>query len=180
MATKEEVAQFIGLSERQLANIIRENPGAPVAHGKGQWDIQAMVRWYIGVLKAQQKTAAKPEEQTEEEGDPAKIFAKRKNELALKKMEEDVRAMRNKNDLTEFKNGPIDLLEWALAKLAGNLASRHDGLIPRLKIACPDLTPAMMARLEEEVIKFRNECADVTIDFAEYTPNDDEGDYESD
>lgn len=172
MATKEEVAQFLGMTERNLANIIKKYPGAPVAHGKGQWDTQAMVQWYINILKNEAKTAKKPADSTaaseEDEQDIEKAFAKRKRALELEKLESDVLAkqIKNKRDMGEW--GPIAMLEHATEKLAANLSSRFDGFIPRLKLKCPDITPEMMAAMEIEVVAFQNECANSVIDFSDY------------
>lgn len=173
MATKKEVAAHLFITERQLHNIITDNPGAPVAVGRGGWDIDAMRKWYLQLLKANKATKA---DDKDDETDDS--FAKRKQDLELLKLEADVKAkiIKNNKDLNEW--APIDLLEYTISKLSSNLASRFEGLIPRLKISCSDLTPEMMLILEGEVIKFRNELADVEIDLTNYQASDFDSDHD--
>ena len=173
MAMKKEVAEHLFITERQLHNIITDNPGAPVAKGRGGWDIDAMRKWYLQVLK--QNNVSKSPDKDDDEDDS---FAKRKQKLELEKLEADVRAkvIKNNKDLNAW--GPIELLEYTISKLASNLSSRFEGLIPRLKISCNDLTPEMMLVLESEIIKFRNELADVEIDLTNYQASDFDSDHD--
>lgn len=81
-------------------------------------------------------------------------------------------AMENAQSRREL--APIATLEIVLGKLAGDVASTLNGMVPRIKRRLPDIPASVLAIIDEELFKIRARAAAVSLDDAEHDQGDDE------
>jgi phage terminase Nu1 subunit (DNA packaging protein) len=180
MATQAEVATHLGLDERSIRNL-QKIPGSPSARGRGGYDLDEWRYWYISYLRTMGKRggASGPtsDDQTDEERDRESRELEME-ERRLKVREKDINIRIKEAKLAQFEKSwaPIVVIEQALSRVASVLRSRHEGLIPKMKIACPDLSPEAVEVLEVELVAAANECADVSADLSDYVDSDSEFD----
>jgi phage terminase Nu1 subunit (DNA packaging protein) len=81
-------------------------------------------------------------------------------------------AMENAQSRREV--APIATLEVVLGKLAGDVASTLNGLIPRIKRRLPDVPASVLAIIDEELFKIRARAAAVSLEDAEHDEGDED------
>lgn len=81
-------------------------------------------------------------------------------------------AMENAQSRREV--APIAVLEIVLGKLAGDVASTLNGLVPRIRRRLPDVSQSVLAIIDEELFKVRARAAAVSLDDADHDDGDDE------
>ena len=178
MATQAEVAQHLGLSERQIRNL-QKTPGAPVTQGRGVYDLDQWRYWYINYLRKLGPTGAvAPPRDAPGPLDEDEALEREERQLKIEERRLKVRLGHAKLVQFEKSYAPIELLTAAIARTASILRSRHEGLIPKMKIAWPDMPPAAVEVLEGELVAAANECADSAPDLADYLDGDPAGDLE--
>lgn len=90
----------------------------------------------------------------------------------LAKENADAKAM--ENAVTRRELAPTALLELVLGKLAGDVASVLNGVVPQIRRLTPDLPNATLRLIEAELLKVRERAARVSLSEAEADDEDDE------
>lgn len=71
---------------------------------------------------------------------------------------------------------PVSMLEFVLAKMAGEVASTLQGIVPTVKRRVPLIAPDALRIIEEIVVKARNSAAAVTLAEADRVEDDEQED----
>jgi phage terminase Nu1 subunit (DNA packaging protein) len=69
---------------------------------------------------------------------------------------------------------PVSVLELVLAKMAGDVASILQGVVPKVKRRNPGLTSEALGVIEDELIKARMRAAALTLDDVEEEPDEED------
>lgn len=165
--TQSDIAKLLGISERQVRNLIQQGI-LPAAKGRDGMNPLACNHAYI-TYKSQLKS---PIQEAEAEEDEDEEMAREEQRLKLEEKRENIAMKRAKRVLFEKSYAPIELIVETLQQLGGRLASRHDSLIPKMKIAYPDMPPEVREVLEAELTAAVNECADILPDLSDYMDSD--------
>lgn len=164
MATQTEVAEFIGLTDRQIRNLQAQGH-MHRSSGRGGMNLQKAVQEYITYLKAgralEEGGPADPDENGGSELDRER---KRLNNEIIK---ERLKAMRK-------ENVPIWLLTEALVKVVEQIGARCDAMLQKAKLANPDMSERVFNVLNKEVVALKNAIAGIEIDLRDYEPEDEE------
>ncbi|MCL9783651.1 hypothetical protein M9194_19690 [Vibrio sp. S4M6] len=169
-----DIAALLKISDRQLRTLISEG-FIPDAKPRSGFDPLACVHAYITYKTKSKSSQEKPEvgagepELTEEEQ-----FERKEKLLKLEEREEKLAMMKAKRHLFEKSYAPIEIIVDTLQQVGARLASRHDSLIPKMKISYPDLPQAAVEALEAELTAAVNECADILPDLSDYVDSDPE------
>lgn len=78
------------------------------------------------------------------------------------------------NAVTRKELAPIGVLEFVLAKMAGEVASVLQAIVPRVKRRVPEIAPAALQVLEDELIKARTRAASMSLADAEDADEDED------
>lgn len=177
MATQEEIARHLDLSDRSIREL-QKQPGAPVKRGRGDYDLEAWTHFYIRYLRAQKglrEDGLLPEAGSDEDGDEETRRLKlREQRLKIEEREERIAGQRAKRLIFERTYGPLTLITHAVESVAISLNSRLEALVPRLKQAYPDLSPEAVAVLQKELIAASNELSSIQPDFSDYVGGSEE------
>ncbi len=99
--------------------------------------------------------------------DPAELEYQR---FRKTKAEADKIELGNVIEKREF--APVDLLEWALANLAEQVASTLDAIPATIKNHVPHLKASDLSIIEREITKCRNTAADVKLPWDQLSKSD--------
>lgn len=168
MATQEDIARHLDLSDRSIRDL-QKMPGAPVKRGRGEYDLDEWRLFYIRVLRSQRGAAGAADE-PEAGDDDAEVreLKLREQRLKVEAREESIAAMRAKRVVFERTYAPVDLITHAVESVASALSARLEALIPKIKMACPDLSVEAIGVLQKEVAAASNELASIQPDFDDY------------
>ncbi|QXM18757.1 helix-turn-helix domain-containing protein [Vibrio phage ST2-1pr] len=172
--TQSDIAKLLGISERQVRNLIQQGI-LPAAKGRDGMNPLACNHAYI-TYKSRDKTQSSEPEVGEdgEELSEEKQLEREELRLKIEDKRESVAMKKAKRVLFEKSYAPIELIVETLVQLSSRVNSRLDGLLPKLKTVWPDMPPEAVEKLEEEIIKASNECADVRPDLSDYFDGDPE------
>jgi phage terminase Nu1 subunit (DNA packaging protein) len=177
MATQEEIARHLDLSDRSIRDL-QKQPGAPVKRGRGDYDLEAWTHFYIRFLRAQKGVrdgGLFPEVEGDEDSDEETRRLKlREQQLKIEEREERIAGQRAKRLVFERQYAPIYLITHAVVSVASSINARLEALVPRLKQACPDLSAEGIAALQKELIAASNELANIEPDFSDYADSSEE------
>lgn len=81
-------------------------------------------------------------------------------------------AMENATSRREL--APVSVLELVLAKMAGDVASILQGIVPRVKRRAPAITSEALAVVEDELIKARTRAAALSLADVEEAPDEED------
>ncbi|WP_171966494.1 terminase small subunit [Mariprofundus micogutta] len=88
---------------------------------------------------------------------------------------EKARETKARADGLEIKNAvsrrelvPVGVVEWLVGGVCAKLASGLESLPVKLKRRCPKLNATDLHLIDSEITKWRNEMADMDLDFDEY------------
>jgi phage terminase Nu1 subunit (DNA packaging protein) len=81
-------------------------------------------------------------------------------------------AMENATSRREL--APVSVLELVLAKMAGDVASILQGIVPRVKRRVPTITSEALGVVEDELIKARTRAAGLSLDDIDDAADDEE------
>lgn len=94
--------------------------------------------------------------------------------LKIEERQESLALKKAKRLLFVKEYGPIAMIEDALQQVGSRLASHHESLIPKMKLAWPDMPPEAVEVLEAVLTAAINECADILPDLSDYFAGGDE------
>ncbi|EDV5758672.1 terminase, partial [Salmonella enterica subsp. salamae] len=115
MATQAEVAEHLGITERQLRNL-QKVPGAPKARGRGDYDKDAWRYFYFSFLKHGGKSGIDGDEESENDYEEKLLIAR------WKLTEEQAVAQKLKNLVTEGRMIDTGFCIFFLSRLAMDLS----------------------------------------------------------
>ncbi|EOD9110319.1 hypothetical protein ACJPQX_20790 [Vibrio vulnificus] len=165
--TQSDIAKLLGISDRQVRNLTQQGI-LPAAKGRDGMNPLACIHQYI-TYKSQLKS---PTQEAETEVDEDEELAREEQRLKLEDKRETIAMKKAKRVLFEKTYGPIEIIVDTLQQVGGRLASRHDSLIPKMKIAYPDLPQSAIEVLEAELTAAVNECTDILPDLSDYFEGD--------
>lgn len=175
MATQAEVAEHLGLSDRQIRNL-SELPGAPKPKGRGGWDIDAWRYFYINYLRSKSRESSSSEGSEGGEGSPEKL---REQQLKNEERQERILISRVKRRILAKRYAPIELISVAVSRTATELRTRVESWLPRLKKIWPDMPPEANELLQRELAEAINELAEIRVNLSDYDVGDIERDLDS-
>ncbi|EBZ9517015.1 terminase [Salmonella enterica subsp. enterica serovar Eastbourne] len=150
MATQAEVAEHLGITERQLRNL-QKVPGSPKVRGRGDYDKDAWRYFYLSYLQRGGKV--EPDEDGNDDYEEKLLIAR------WKLTEEQAVAQRLKNQVTEGKMIDTGFCVFFLSRLAMDLSSTLDAIPLAMQRKFPDMSPQQIAHLKTLVAKGANQCA---------------------
>ncbi|EAC0556281.1 terminase [Salmonella enterica subsp. enterica] len=150
MATQAEVAEHLGITERQLRNL-QKVPGAPKNRRRGEYDIDAWRYFYLSYLQRGGK--ADPDEDGSNDYEEKLLIAR------WKLTEEQAVAQKLKNLVTEGKMIDTDFCVFFLSRLAMDLSSTLDAIPLAMQRKFPEMPPQQITHLKTLVAKGANQCA---------------------
>lgn len=171
--TQKDIAYLLGLkSDKQIRNLIQQGV-LPAAKGRDGMDPLKCIHAYI-TFKSKAKSASTKAEVDgdDEEPNEEEQLALEEKKLKLEDKRETIAMKRAKRLLFEKSYAPIEIIVDTLQQVGGRLSSRHDSLISKMKIACPDLPQPAVDALEKELTGAVNECTDILPDLSEYFEGD--------
>lgn len=167
--TQGDIAKLLSISDRQVRNLI--NKGIlPAAKGRDGMNPLACLHAYIS-FKSQTGEA---EPKSEASADEEEKLGRLEFRLKLEDKKETILFKKAKRVVFEKTFGPIQMIIDVLQQVGGRLASRHESLIPKMKLAWPDMPHEAVEVLENELMAAVNECADVLPDLTDYEKCSDE------
>lgn len=162
--TRSDIAQLLNISVRQVSNLIAQGV-LPAAKGRNGMNPLACIHAYVA-FKSQGKELVSKEETLPQNEEVA--FEKRERQLKLEDRQETIAMKRAKRVLFEKTYAPIEVIVDALQQVGSRMSSHIDGLVPKIKLAWPDMPPEAIEVLEIEIAATMNECADVQPDLSKY------------
>jgi len=157
MATRKEVSEHLGLSERQITNL--SNKGIlPKAKGRGGNSLDDCRKAYISYLRSRTKVVTNGEID-----DDVDITRERALNLRV-----DTRLKELKEQQIRRELASVDALEWVLSKTASQIAAQLDAIPLRIKRRDKTFTANQIAVVSREIIVCQNACANLTLDLDEY------------
>ncbi|MCL1124148.1 hypothetical protein [Shewanella surugensis] len=166
---QEDIASLLYISSRQVRNLMQQG-FLPQAKGRDGIDPLACIHAYITYKSKSRNSKEKAETDADEEEE----FDKIENKLKLEDKRESIAMKRAKRMLFEKTYGPLDIISDVLQQVGGNLATIHDGLISKMKLAWPDMPVEAVEVLTNELTAAANECSEITPDLSDYTDGDPE------
>lgn len=165
MATQQEVADFIGLTTRQIRNL-QSGGYMHKANGKGGMNLQKAVQEYITYLKAGRSLEEGGNDYDESGSSELDRERKALNNEIIK---ERLKALRK-------ENVPVWLLTDALVKVVEQIGARCDSMLQKTKLASPDMSERVLNVINKEIVALKNSIAAIDIDLTDFEPEDDEED----
>lgn len=172
MATQDEVAKHLSLSDKQIRNLSKL-PGAPTPRGRGGLDLDAWRNFYIEYLRARARGGVVEDEPEVGENPQAKD---REQFLKNEERQERILISRIKRRILAKRYAPIELVSVAVSRTAIELRTRVESWPPRLKKVWPDMPAEASKLLQQELVKALNELANIRIDLSDYDVGDIERD----
>lgn len=172
MATQMEVAEHLGLSDRQIRNL-SDLPGAPKPKGRGGWDIDAWRYFYIEYLRARSRDISEDDEPEAGGDTPEKVQEQR---LKNTERQERILIARVKRRILARRYAPIELISAAVTRTSVELRTRVESWPSRLKKIWLDMPPEASQMLQKELANALNELADIRVDLSGYDVGDIERD----
>lgn len=162
--TRADIAVLLNISDRQVTRLISKGILSNPKANKGM-DPLMCIHSYIayrsqatGVDEGVDIPLENQEEHINRERDLLKLEELREN-IAMKK---------SKRVLFEKTYAPIEMIVDALQQVGSRMSSHIDGLVPKIKLAWPEMPPEAIEVLEAEIAATMNECADVQPDLSKY------------
>lgn len=152
MATQAEVAEHLGITERQLRNL-QKVPGAPKARGRGDYDKDAWRYFYFSFLKHGGKSGIDGDKESENDYEEKLLIAR------WKLTEEQAVAQKLKNLVTEGRMIDTGFCIFFLSRLAMDLSSTLDAIPLAMQRKFPEMPPQQITHLKTLVAKGANQCA---------------------
>lgn len=162
--TRTDIAALLNISDRQVTRLISKGILANPKAGKGM-DPLMCVHSYIAYRSQVSEVGVGvdiPPEMNEES------VSREKDQLKLEELRENIAMKRAKRVLFEKTYAPIEVIVDALQQVGSRMSSHIDGLVPKIKLAWPDMPPEAIEVLEIEIAATMNECADVQPDLSKY------------
>lgn len=167
--TQSDIASLLDISSRQVRNLTQQGI-LPDAKGRDGMDPLKCIHAYI-TYKAKNNTAVSKAEIPPEEDENLDLIERK---LKIDDKRETIAMKKAKRVLFEKTYGPLEIIVDVLQQIGGDLASRHDGLISKMKLVWHDMPPEAVEVLTQELTAAANECANITPDLSDYTDGDPE------
>lgn len=169
MANQQEIAQWLGISDRQVRNLEKSNV-LPGKRGRAGYNEKECVLAYIRYLQANQRKgkATIKEGDDYDPGNPEESGGislaseeHRYNKLRNDKLELQI------NELSR-KLAPVEILQEYSAKLAAAVGKILDGVPGQIKRRNPKLTTTDLNAIKTEVSKAMNAASRINIELDHY------------
>jgi phage terminase Nu1 subunit (DNA packaging protein) len=171
--TQSDIAKLLGISDRQVRTLVQKGI-LPASKPRSGYDPLVCVQAYIR-YKTKTKASTTGQEvdgQNDEEFNEDEMFERQERRLKLEERQEKLLMMKAKRVLFEKTYAPIEIIVDTLQQVGSTLESRHDSLLPKMKIAYPDMPPEMYEVLEAELAATANECTTILPDLSDYINED--------
>lgn len=178
MATQKEIANHLGLSDRQIRNLIADGI-LPASKGKGGMDLDDCRYRYIDYLRGQKTGQVKKAWDEDFDAEPGDIVAGinvPEQEARKKLYDADTKEHRLNVLRKEFV--PIELLIYSVSKISEMLIANLNSLPMKMKVSDPTLNARSIDAAKREIAELCNGLADFELDLSDYTPSDPESDYD--
>ena len=172
MATQNEVAAHLFISDRQVRNLITDGVFAGTK-GKGGLDLDDCRKRYIDYLRSVKtgQTSADPEGGSDSApGDIVCGINIPLQDARKKKADADIREHRLAVMRQEY--APVQLLTTAVMRLSEMMVAQLQALPMKLKVADPSLTARAVDAAKKQIAELCNGLADIELDLSDYTPVD--------
>lgn len=157
MATREQIAEHLDLSTRQIFNLVKGGV-LPASKGPGGLDVDfcrvAYIRYLRGVQSGQVKG---PNDEESQELTPGSDYT-----VLLE--QEKYRKARRENDIEEKMVAPVSLLTDALLKAGAVIIPILESLPLIIKRYWPEVTGDQAQEVKRAVAECRNAIAEMSID----------------
>lgn len=157
MATQAEVADMLGLTDRQIRNLQSQGYLHKPA-GRGGMDLRRAVQEYITCIKAGRDLG---EDDEETSGDTGSALDRERKALNNEILKEKLKLIRQ-------ENAPIWLLGEALGKIVGMMPAQLNSMVMKIKLAVPDLPERAMDEINGAVVELKNSIAAIELDLSDY------------
>ncbi|MGY3854447.1 hypothetical protein ACW5W8_16720 [Aeromonas aquatilis] len=164
MATQTEVAEFIGLTDRQIRNLQAQGH-MHRSSGRGGMNLQKAVQEYITYLKAGRAM---------EEGGPADPDENGGSELDRERKRLNNEIIKERLKALRKENVPVWLLTDSLVRVVEQIGARCDSMLQKVKLASPDMPERVLNVINKEIVTLKNSIAAIDIDLTDYEPEDEE------
>ena len=162
MATQAEVADLLGLTDRQIRNL-QSGGYLHKGAGRGGMQIKRAVQEYITYLKAGREISEEGDDTREEGG----------SELDRERKALNNEILREKLKLLRQENAPIWLLGDALGKIVGLIPAQLNSMAMKIKLAVPDLPERAMDEINGAIVELKNALAAIELDLSDYEQEED-------
>ena len=156
MATQQEVAEHLDITDRQVRNLLQSGV-LPGAKGRGAYNLDDCRLAYIRYMRGQLAGQVETKEAEADAIDPL-LEHKREQEEYLLTRERRI-GQQQKNEIAARKVVPSEFAIFSLSKLAAEIAAILDTLPLTMKRKHPDLEPRHLDTLSRELAKARNQAA---------------------
>lgn len=156
MATQQEIAVYLDLSDNRHVRWLIEKGVLPASKGRGGMDQDACRVAYIRYLRGIKSGQVKEQP-----------FDEEKPSVAAEIEIEKLREIRRKNDIEEGVVAPVDVLTSALHKSANIVIPILESLPLLLKRKWPEITGDQITLVKKAIADCRNAIADSTLDLDE-------------
>jgi terminase small subunit / prophage DNA-packing protein len=154
MATQQEVAEHLDITDRQVRNLLQSGV-LPGAKGRGAYSLDDCRLAYIRYMRGQ--LAGQVDAKEADTVDPL-LEHKREQEEYLLTRERRI-GQQQKNEIAARKVVPSEFAIFSLSKLAAEIAAILDTLPLTMKRKHPDLEARHLETLGRELAKARNQAA---------------------
>lgn len=154
MATQQELAEHLDLSSRRIRGLVKDGI-LPASKGRGGYNLEICRLAYIRFLRGKANGQVKQEADTqpEIEGDYARMLEREK-----------WREKKRQNDVEEGLVAPVDLLTYALEKVAAQMVPILESLPLNMKRNWPEITGDQTMLVKQSIAECRNAIADMEIE----------------
>ncbi|WP_462383368.1 terminase small subunit [Pseudomonas sp. Marseille-QA0892] len=157
MATQNEIAQHLDITDRQVRSLI-ESGVLSGSQGRGGLDFDECRIAYIRYLRGIAQGRVKQPQETEPDESQAEID-KRYAEERLRLTAAQAEGQELKNEVAKRKSVPTDFAMFALSRLASEIGSILDTLPLTLKRKHPELEVRHIESVQRELSKARNRAS---------------------
>lgn len=156
MATQQEVAEHLDITDRQVRNLLQSGV-LPGAKGRGAYNLDDCRLAYIRYMRGRLAGQVETKEAEADTIDPL-LDHKREQEEYLLTRERRI-GQQQKNEIAARKVVPSEFAIFSLSKLAAEIAAILDTLPLTMKRKHPDLEVRHLDTLSRELAKARNQAA---------------------
>ncbi|ARR46695.1 hypothetical protein CAY59_20845 [Vibrio campbellii] len=168
--TRADIAVLLNITDRHVTRLISKGILPTPKANKGM-DPLVSIHSYIAYRSQAEKSVEGVDIPQETHGEDVN---REKELLKLEELRENIAMKKAKRVLFEKTYAPIEIIVDALQQVGSRINTRIDGLIPKIKMAWPDMPPEAIEVLEAEIAATMNECADVQPDLSKYLDIDEE------
>lgn len=169
MATQREVAAYFNVNERTIRNW-QKIPGFPASKGRSGYCYQSISRWLVACSSLNRDGSITST--TSDLGSDEKALEIAEKKIKIRKGEMDIAHKEFDLEVKEKRFAPIELITRTLELVSVAMASNLEALLPRLKMAWPDMPPEAIEVIQKIIAVSKNEVAHIEPDLSSYEASD--------